>query len=126
MKKYMLFAFALVCFATINAQEVKFGDIPKEALEEKQHPKDPEADAAVLYEKIYLTTRYVEGQGFQLETNVHKRIKIYNKDGFEHANHYIPLYKGSGEREKVSGLKGYTYNLENGKIEDTKKWCVTV
>ena len=120
MKKYMLFAFALVCFATINAQEVKFGDIPKEALEEKQHPKDPEADAAVLYEKTYLTTRYIEGQGFQLETNVHKRIKIYNKDGFEHANHYIPLYKGSGEREKVSGLKAYTYNLENGKIEDTK------
>jgi hypothetical protein len=48
------------------------------------------------------------------------RIKIYNKDGFEWANHYIPLYKGGGDREKVTGLKAYTYNLENGKIEDTK------
>ncbi|EDP98065.1 DUF3857 domain-containing protein [Kordia algicida OT-1] len=120
MKKYILFAFALVCFMTIHAQEVKFGDIPKEALEEKQHPKDPEAAAAVLYERTYLTTRYIQGQGFQIETNVHKRIKIYNKDGFEYATHYIPLYKGNGEREKVAGLKAYTYNLENGKIKDTK------
>lgn len=120
MKKYILLAFAFVCFATINAQEFKFGDISKAELEEKQHPKDPEAEAAILYEKIYCTFRFVQGQGFQVETMVHKRIKIYSKDGFEMATHYIPLYKGSGEREKVAGLKAYTYNLENGKIEKTK------
>jgi len=108
MKKYIVIAFAFVCFTTINAQEVEFGEISKEALEEKQHANDTEAEAAVLYEKIYCTTRYVQGQGFQLETNVHRRIKIYNKDGFEMANHSIPLYKGSGDREKVSGLKAYT------------------
>jgi len=120
MKKYILLAFAFVCFATLNAQEIEFGEISKAELEEKQHPQDPEAAAAILYEKTYVTFRYIQGQGFQVETNVHKRIKIYNKDGFDMANHSIPLYKGSGEREKVAGLKAYTYNLENGKIEDTK------
>ncbi|MBC8753300.1 DUF3857 domain-containing protein [Kordia sp. YSTF-M3] len=120
MKKYILLTFAFVCFAALNAQEVKFGKISKAELEEKEHPKDPEASAAILYEKLYVTFRYIQGQGFYVETNVHKRIKIYKKDGFEMANHYIPLYKGSGEREKVLGLKAYTYNLENGKIEDTK------
>lgn len=120
MKKYILLAFAFVCFATLNAQEIEFGEVSKAELEEKQHPQDPEASAAILYESIYVTFRYIQGQGFQVETNVHKRIKIYNKDGFDMANHSIPLYKGSGEREKVAGLKAYTYNLENGKIKDTK------
>ncbi|WP_420572035.1 DUF3857 domain-containing protein [Kordia sp.] len=121
MKKYITFAIAFICFIATHAQEVKFGKVSKAELEEKQHPKDPEAAAAILYEKTYLTTRYIQGEGFVLETNVHKRIKIYNKDGFEYATHYIPLYKtNNGEREEVSGLKAYTYNLENGKIEDVK------
>ncbi|QHI38375.1 hypothetical protein IMCC3317_37670 [Kordia antarctica] len=121
MKKYIVLAFAFVCFATINAQEVKFGDISKAALEEKQHPKDPEANAAVLYTSTYCFIRYTSGLGFQLETEIHTRIKIYNKDGFNWANHYIPLYKGnSADREKVANLKAYTYNLEDGKIKDTK------
>ena len=46
MKKYILLAFAFVCFTTLNAQEIKFGDVSKAELEEKQHPKDPEAAAA--------------------------------------------------------------------------------
>ncbi len=120
MKKYILLTFAFVCFATLNAQEIEFGEVSKAELEEKQHPQDSEAAAAILYENIYVTFRYIQGQGFQVETNVHKRIKIYTKDGFEMANHTIPLYKGGSEREKVAGLKAYTYNLENGKVEDTK------
>ena len=120
MKKYILLAFAFVYFTTVNAQNFEFGEVSKAELEEKEHPKDLEAEAAILYEKMHTTFRYTQGEGFYIETNVHRRIKIYNKDGFEMANHFIPLYKGSGEREKVSGLKAYTYNLENGKIEDTK------
>lgn len=116
----MLLIAALLCLTTMQAQDFEFGEVSKAELEEKQHPKDPEANAAVLYERTYITTRYVQGQGFQLETNIHRRIKIYNKDGFDMANHSIPLYKGSGEREKVAGLKAYTYNLVDGKIKDTK------
>jgi hypothetical protein len=120
MKKYILQFFAFICFATINAQDFKFGEVSKAELEEKEHPQDPEAEAAILYERMHCTFRFSQEDGFYVETNVHRRIKIYNKDGFEMANHFIPLYKGSGEREKVAGLKAYTYNLENGKIEDTK------
>lgn len=117
----MLFIVALFYATILQAQDFEFGEVSKAELEEKQHPKDPEANAAILYERTYITTRYIQGQGFQLETNIHRRIKIYNKDGLDMANHYIPLYKsGSSEREKVAGLKAYTYNLENGKIEDTK------
>ncbi|MEM6719706.1 MAG: transglutaminase domain-containing protein [Bacteroidota bacterium] len=120
MKKYTLFVLVMCCFGIMQAQDFEFGEVSKAELEETKHPTDPEANAAILYEKNYITMRYIQGEGFQIETNIHKRIKIYNKDGFNWANHSIPLYKGSGDREKVSGLKAYTYNLENGKIEDTK------
>ncbi|MCH2192780.1 transglutaminase domain-containing protein [Kordia sp.] len=121
MKKQMLFVFALLGFITMHAQDFEFGEVSKAELEEKKHPNDPEASAAILYEKTYITMRYIQGEGFQIETNVQKRIKIYNKDGLDMANHSIPLFKGSGgEREKVAGLKAYTYNLVDGKIEDTK------
>ncbi|WP_298513816.1 transglutaminase domain-containing protein [uncultured Kordia sp.] len=121
MKKQMLFVFALLSFVVMHAQDFEFGEVSKAELEEKQHPNDPEASAAILYEKTYITLRYIQGEGFQVETNIQKRIKIYKKDGLDMANHTIPLYKGSGgEREKVAGLKAYTYNLIDGKIEDTK------
>ncbi|MFK7750737.1 MAG: transglutaminase domain-containing protein [Kordia sp.] len=120
MKKQMLLAFALLSFVTMHAQDFEFGEVSKAELEEKKHPKDPEANAAILYENMYITMRYIQGEGFQVETNVHKRIKIYNKDGFDMANHSIALFKGSGEREKVAGLKAYTYNLVDGKVKDTK------
>lgn len=120
MKKYFIIAWVFLCCADVNAQEVKFGKVSKEELEETEHAKDADADAAILYKKIYAVVRYDQGEGFQLETNVHERIKIYNKDGFNWANHYIPLYKSTRARERVTGLKAYTYNLENGKVEKTK------
>ena len=120
MKKHILVVFVLLSFITMHAQDFDFGEVSKAELEEKKHPNDPEANAAILYENTYITMRYIQGEGFQLETNVHKRIKIYNKDGFDMANHSVPLFKGSGEREKVTGLKAYTYNLVDGKIKDTK------
>ncbi len=120
MKKHTLLVLALCCFVTLQAQDFEFGEVSKAELEEVKHPTDPEANAAILYERNYITMRYIQGEGFQVETNVHKRIKIYNKDGFDWASHSIPLYKGGGDREKVSSLKAYTYNLVGGKIEDTK------
>ena len=113
MKKYILLTFAFVCFAILNAQEIEFGEVSKAELEEKQHPQDSEAAAAILYENIYVTFRYIQGQGFQVETNVHKRIKIYTKDGFDMANHSIPLYKGGSEREKVETISFNTIISEN-------------
>ncbi|MEM6684581.1 MAG: transglutaminase, partial [Bacteroidota bacterium] len=83
MKTYVLLVVAFLCFTTIQAQDFEFGEVSKAELEESKHPTDPEANAAILYEKTYITMRYIQGEGFQIETNVHKRIKIYNKDGFE-------------------------------------------
>ncbi len=51
---------------------------------------------------------------------IHKRIKIYTKEGFDKATFKIPLYNNGGDREKVSFLKGYTFNESDGDIKKIK------
>jgi hypothetical protein len=48
------------------------------------------------------------------------RIKILTKEGLDWATFQIPLYKVEEANEKLSSIKGATYNLENGKIVETK------
>lgn len=102
-------------------QEIKFGKISKAVLEEKSYSKDSIAEAAYLYR--YRRTHYTFNQnsGFEVVTEVHNRLKIYNKEGFEKANIFIDYYKpDSGASETVTSIKGYTHNLENGKINSVK------
>ena len=48
------------------------------------------------------------------------RIKILNKNGFNAADKKIYLYSDGNNEERLSDLKGVSYNLENGKIIETK------
>ncbi len=102
------------------AQEFKFKDVSKAELEEKFHPKDSTASAAVLYENGYLTMRYDDGWLYELE--VTKRVKIYNSEGYDYATVEIPYYYGNttSGRESIQKTKAYTYNLEGNKIKDEK------
>lgn len=102
-------------------QEIKFGKVSKEELEEKFHPIDSTASAAYLYKKRRTFYQYDFSTGFQLVTEIHERIKIYNKHGFEFANKSIAyLTPESGDRQSVSSIKGITFSLVNGKIEQEK------
>jgi hypothetical protein len=53
---------------------------------------------------------------------VKRRIKVINKKGFEVATEYNQLYYSKDDHlsERVVSLKGYTYNLDNGNIVETK------
>lgn len=57
---------------------------------------------------------------FQLSFERTTRIKILTKDGYSYANVKIPLFHDGLDEEKVVVLKGRTYNLVNGKVEDEK------
>ena len=49
------------------------------------------------------------------------RVKIINKNGFDIGSREITLYhNGDGDAEKLSSLKGSTFNLENGVVTETK------
>ena len=106
---------------TVNSQDYKFGKVSKAELEETFYKSDSSASAAYLYRKRRTYFSYDKNEGFQVITEVHNRIKIYNKDGFYKANINIPYYKpASGSDESILGINAYTYNLENGKIVKEK------
>ena len=89
-------------------------------MEEKVYPMDSSASASVLYRNQSTRFNYIQGIGFKVLTDVHERIKIYDKEGFDYATISQLLYKSGGDKESISGLKAYTYNLENGKVVKSK------
>lgn len=103
----------------IYSQEYELGKVTIAQLEEKYHPKDTSAVAAILFEKGKTSFNYEEMNGFSTTTEVLVKIKIYKKEGFEWANRKIKPYI-DGKKETVSFSKGVTYNLVNGEIEKTK------
>ncbi|MFD1095075.1 DUF3857 domain-containing protein [Salegentibacter chungangensis] len=120
MRSIYLFVFILGFIGTGFAQDFEFGEVSKEEVLEKVHPKDKEANAAILYRKHKVSFEFNQSTGFTLVTDVHERIKIYNKEGYDWATKEILTYKDGSSKEDVAGLKAYTYNIKNGKLEDEK------
>tara|TARA_B110000967_G_C18861567_1_gene550261 strand:- start:57 stop:2072 length:2016 start_codon:yes stop_codon:yes gene_type:complete len=103
-----------------TTQNYKFGKVSKDELLEKFNPLDSSASATYLYKYRKTFFEYDQDRGFKLITEIHERVKIYNQEGFEYATKAIRLYKSNSAQEKVTGLKAYTYNLTEGKVEDVK------
>lgn len=112
----------LISQLTVLSQNYKFEKVSKEELEEKFYPLDSTANAAYLYKYRRTYYDYIPNRGFQLTTEVHERIKIYSKDGFDMATKSISCYdpESGGNPDYVSSIKGYTFNLENGKLVKDK------
>lgn len=120
-KKITLLLFVFIQTITFS-QDYKFGKVSKEELEEKFYPLDSTAEAAYLYNyrRSYFDFNQAKG-GFNLITEVHQRIKIYNKEGFDYANKSIFYYNpDSGDSESVYSIDGNTFYLENGKVQKEK------
>jgi hypothetical protein len=114
---------ALACVVTsLTAQEkspVKFGKISPDDFTIKQ-PFDTGASAVVIAD---IGNSVFEGNikgWFSLVYKRTTRIKILNKKGFDAAKVEIPLFSEGNSEEKLEELKAVTYNLENGKVVETK------
>lgn len=119
MKKFLLLALGF-SFSMFFSQH-KFLETPKLSDEDvagTKSVKDPEAAAEVLYRSFHYRVDY-DGNMY---TDIISRVKIYNKDNAsDFLDHEIYVYDdGHGNRETLSGLKAYTYNMEKGKITTTK------
>ncbi|MEP0262790.1 transglutaminase domain-containing protein [Dokdonia sp.] len=124
MIKFLLTIISIVFLGEyVNAQNYKFGKVSQEELAEELHRLDPEAGAAVLYRKTNTSFKYNQNSSsFQAIIKVHERVKIYSKEnGGEVATIQLPLYKGYGASDdKIINLKGSTYTLEDGGINEVK------
>ena len=119
LKTYLSTVLALIAFQAFT-QNYELGKVTLEELEEKEHPVEKDAAAAILYSKGDTYMEFSEGEGFVLVTEVEMKIKIYSKEGYSWANKSIQYYIGSSPTETLEFSKAITYNLENGKIEKTK------
>ena len=120
MSKFYLLILTVFMSSIIEAQNFKFGKVSIEELEETEHPLNKEVDAVVLYRSQKTSYEFSDKLGFTVVTQVHERIKIYNKNGFDWATKEISYYKNNQDRESISNLKGYTYNLIDGKVKEDK------
>ncbi|MGC3948210.1 MAG: transglutaminase domain-containing protein [Chryseolinea sp.] len=108
------------CHSFAQKDPVKFGDIPMEDMKMSLYPSDSTASAVVLMDYGQSQLKYNQSTGFVLTFERNLRIKILKKDGLDWATISIPLYHDGGDDEEITLLKAATYNLENGKIVETK------
>jgi hypothetical protein len=120
MKHLLLIITLVLSYNTTNSQNYDFGKVSKAELQEKIHPLDSSASAAILYRNESISFYYTSTEGFVQQREIHERIKIYNKDGFDWATKKEYLYQGTGNKETLAALKGVTYNLVGGKINKDK------
>lgn len=121
--KTIISIFTLALFISTYAQDHRFGKVSKEELTKERSFIDTESPAEVLYENMEVTLDFdPDGSGFVVTKEIEGRIKIYNKDNTadDYLKQEIYLKAPNSTREKIIGLKGVTYNLENGKIVETK------
>ena len=118
---------AFICFVFISLQpataqevNVKLGKIDKEDFEITSFRGDTSFSAIVLYDHGRSFFTFDKYHGFRLNFTHHCIIKILNSSGYKYADITIPLYHNPRSEEGVTNLKGYTYNLENGKIDKVK------
>lgn len=120
MKNLFLLVFVLTLQIT-TAQDYKFGKVSKEELKETQHTFEPNANAAVLYKNQRIYFKFEQDKGFIQYNEIHQRIKIYNKEGYEYATESIRLYdEDSDTRDALTSFKAYTFNLIDGDIKESK------
>ena len=122
--KIPLFLAMLCCIAAThlpaqNKASIKFGKIDIEDFK-TSYPFDPAAEAVVVGN--IGSSDFVGNSkgGFSIEFKRYSRIHILNKNAYDAAQIRIPIYTTGGREEEIVSLKAVTYNLENGKIVETK------
>ncbi|MBW1658062.1 DUF3857 domain-containing protein [Flavobacterium quisquiliarum] len=120
--------FLLICFVffwnnvKVLAQKYELGKVTVAELQEKVHPIDSSAPAAILFKKGKTIFTYNYKTGFSAVHTYEFKIKIYKKEGLKWADQKVQYYVGyqNLNEDLLSFSNAVTYNLENGKIEKTK------
>lgn len=109
--KYQVFAILLLTtFLSFSQREYIFGEPLRSELEMQYYQKDTTANAVVIYEEANTDFFVYNDNWIYIRTKVYRKIKIFNKDGYDQANISINLEKGTRRKELVKNIKGITHN----------------
>ncbi|QOG03573.1 DUF3857 domain-containing protein [Flavobacterium sp. MDT1-60] len=118
----LIIIFVFFCISKINAQNYELGKVTVAQLQEKVHPKDTTAPAAIIFKKGRTFFTYNNTNGFSANHVYEFKIKIYKKEGLAWADQKVRFYIGYEKlnEDRLEFSQGVTYNLENGSIVKTK------
>jgi Domain of Unknown Function with PDB structure (DUF3857)/Domain of Unknown Function with PDB structure (DUF3858) len=122
-RRVLFFCFAMIiAFHGISQQKstLKFGDVSEKDFATKVYSIDSNATAVILAD---VGSTEIEGNQkgwFSLRFKRYARVHILNKNGYDAANVSITLYTNGSAEENLDRLRAVTYNLENGKVVETK------
>lgn len=93
--------------------------VSRDDIETNTFKKDSTAHALVIYE---FGSSYLDQDSYKLKTEIKRKIKILDREGFSHANVIVGLYNNDqgSSKEKISNIQATTSNIENGNIVRTK------
>jgi hypothetical protein len=121
MVSFLRFIAVLLFTMPLHAQSVGFNsegfEVTKQDLELNSYDKDSTANAMIIHEK---GKSFVDRETFLLNSEIKKKLKIFNRNGFDKATQTIFLYGKGTTKETVSDIKATVYNLENGQVTQTK------
>jgi Domain of Unknown Function with PDB structure (DUF3857)/Transglutaminase-like superfamily len=118
--RYLGTLFLVTVTQLIFAQENGFpyGQISFDQLAAKGYLRDSSANAVILREfgEAYVSSESEKGLIFEH----HYLIKILKTEGLDEANITIPLRKVDAKNQRILSIKASSYNIENGKIQETQ------
>jgi hypothetical protein len=119
---FFLFCYPLLPVTSYGQDKlpVKFGKVTPQDFNVVPPGNDTAATAVVVADFGSSTFEGNQKGWFTLEFKHSRRIKILRRNGFDAATITIPLYTAGTNEEKLQGLKATTYNLENGKVVETR------
>ena len=122
MKLRLIYPIFLLLFLQNLAQArsdlMRWGDVPQSDLLMRQLDTDTSADAYILGDLGKMNVYYDEN-GYEYSLVRHKRIKIFNKNGFDQADITIPFYS----KDKIEQIQKVSAQIimPSGKVYELKK-----
>jgi len=124
MKKFITICLlALLAGVQLFGQKApsKFGKAKLNEINMAYPEMDSSAVAEILFDIGSSEISYDQNKNSWIYTfSRHTRIKIFKSSGYDWASFDIPLYHDAGGAERLSMVKGITYNIVDGEILSSK------
>ncbi|MDT0557553.1 hypothetical protein RM697_02760 [Ichthyenterobacterium sp. W332] len=99
---------------TFNSNDLR---VTNDDLTATSFPKNTLASALVIYE---IGNTFVNRDNFRITSEIKRKIKIFNSDGFYNGNISIHLRKSGKKKEKISNIIAWSHNYVNNDVVKTK------
>lgn len=112
MKNYvtlLLFFISFNIYSQTTIPKQTIGSVTKDEINLQYYSLDSTANALVLYESGN-TTFEVVNDIIIIQTKIYKKIKIFNKEGYNNATFSIPIYNNKSNYEQIIDISAATYN----------------